>query len=261
MVRFGTALALLALSAPLRAQSNGIREVQLGPNTVVAVNAKVGFTTAVLLPPDEEWADLVYGDTATWTVVGTANIVHITALKAGAESNLNVVLPDRSVISFVLREGKVPIPDLKIVLKGDASRGTTQRKFVAQEVHEEQLRAVESELVSLRAAVSRADADAEQRVATFKTTYPLKIRRYDAQAMRIPPFFVDDLWADDDFTWIRMRARELPTIYEVVDGKPAMVSPIALPGNGIVTTYQIPKVIGDGYLSLGGKKWTFRETK
>lgn len=48
-------------------------------------------------------------------------------------------------------------------------------------------------------------------------------------------------------------------MYEVLDGKPAILNPVAIPGK--VTTFKIPKVVSDGYLEVGEAKWRFQASK
>lgn len=261
---FAGGFFVAALSGAVFAQSQGIRDVKLSPKTVVTVNAKVGFTTMIVMPPNEPLADVIWGDTVGWSVDETGNILRVTPLKAGAESNLSVVMPDSTVYTFILREGakdgvKAIQPDLQIVAKTDAAAATGKRQFIPLEAHEAELQAMRAEAASMKEAVVKASELADQRVAEFRSTYPLTVRRYESQALRVAPFFVQNVWADDEFTWIQVKAAELPAVYEVLDGKPALLNPVALPGK--VTTFKIPKIVTDGYLEAGKAKWRFQASK
>jgi type IV secretory pathway VirB9-like protein len=257
-------LVVAALSGAVFAQSPGIREVKLSPRTVVTVNAKVGFTTMIVMPPSEPLADVIWGDTVGWSVDETGNILRVTPLKAGAESNLNVVMPDSTVYTFILREGakdggKALQPDFQIVGKTDAAAAAGKRQFIPLETHEAELEAMRAETASMKEAVTKATELADQRVAEFRSTYPLTVRRYESQPLRVAPFFVQNVWADDEFTWIQIKATELPAVYEVLDGKPAILNPVAIPGK--VTTFKIPKIVTDGYLEAGKAKWRFQASQ
>ena len=49
------------------------------------------------------------------------------------------------------------------------------------------------------------------------------------------------IWHDGQFTYIKSDATELPALYEVKDGKPALVNFQVHQG-----TYVVPKVLDDG---------------
>lgn len=252
--------ALIALTSILSADGGGIREVKLSPKTIVTVNAKVGYTTMIVLPPAEPLADFVWGDSVGWSVSEIGNILHVTALKPGGETNLNIVMPDSTVFTFVLKEGvKGATTDLQIVGKTDQAAAAGRRQFIPLETHEAEVQAVRGELASMKEAVVKAGEQADQRIAEFRSSYPLTVKHYDAQALRTAPFFVQNVWSDDAFTWIQLKATELPAVYEVLDGKPAVLNAITLPGK--VTTLKIPKVVQDGYLEAGKTKWRFQASK
>jgi type IV secretion system protein VirB9 len=70
------------------------------------------------------------------------------------------------------------------------------------------------------------------------------------------PFFVRSVWHDGQFTYIKADATELPALYEVKDGSPALV-------NFQVehVTYVVPKVIDRGYLALGKARFEFQQER
>ena len=62
------------------------------------------------------------------------------------------------------------------------------------------------------------------------------------------------IWHDGRFTYIKTDATELPALYELKDGKPALLNFQVHEG-----TYVVPKVIDKGYLSLGKERFTFAQ--
>jgi hypothetical protein len=66
------------------------------------------------------------------------------------------------------------------------------------------------------------------------------------------PFFVRAMWHDGQFTYVKSDARELPALYEVKDGKPAVVNFQVREG-----TFVVPKVLDRGYLALGDQRFSF----
>lgn len=78
--------------------------------------------------------------------------------------------------------------DLQIVGKTDLAASAGKRQFIPLETHDAEVQAVRAELTSMKAAVLKADEQATQRVAEFKRTYPLTLRRYQTQPMNVAPF-------------------------------------------------------------------------
>src|SRR2546430_92110 len=130
-------LASLAVVSPALAQST--REVHYSNRSIVHVNARLRFTTMLILPEKEEILDFVCGDKDYWIVSGAQNLAYIKPAKAGATTNLNLVTASGSVYSFLLTEG-VGEPDLKLYVSPDdtmkaAARGV-KRFYTADEVAE-----------------------------------------------------------------------------------------------------------------------------
>ena len=68
------------------------------------------------------------------------------------------------------------------------------------------------------------------------------------------PFLVRAIWHDGQFTYIKADAKELPAVYEMKDGAPAVVN-FQVHGN----TYVVPKVLERGYLALGKERFPFQQ--
>ena len=62
------------------------------------------------------------------------------------------------------------------------------------------------------------------------------------------------IWHDGEFTYIKSDAKELPALYEVKDGRPAVVNFQVQDG-----TYVIAKVLERGYLALGKERFSFHQ--
>src|ERR1700683_2609602 len=96
-------VSLLTLPIPAAAQTT--REVAYDSHAVVRVNAKVRFTTLIILPETEEILDFVCGDKDFWVVSGPQTLAYVKPAKAGASTNLNLVTASGNVYSFLLAEG------------------------------------------------------------------------------------------------------------------------------------------------------------
>ena len=68
------------------------------------------------------------------------------------------------------------------------------------------------------------------------------------------PFLVRSIWNDGQFTYIKADAAELPALYELKDGKPALLNFQVHEG-----TYVVPKVLDKGYLALGKERFEFSQ--
>ena len=69
------------------------------------------------------------------------------------------------------------------------------------------------------------------------------------------PFLVEGMWHDGRFTYLRSNAQESAALYEIKDGKPALVA-YDLEEDGL---YIARHVLGDEWLQIGKQKvkWSF----
>jgi type IV secretory pathway VirB9-like protein len=254
------AAAIASPSAGTRepdAEATGIREVSASPRQLIPLTTKLRYTSLILLPDDEDIMDVVCGDKDFWVITVSQNMAHVKPAKAGAETNLNLVTATGTVYSFLLREGKpdgkpVTVPDLKVYVTAEPSVTMTKRKYYAAAQYD----ALQGELLAAREQVEAERKRAGEQVATFKRQFPTSLSFTYAPWKNEKPFFVRAIWHDDAFTYIRADAKELPALYEVQDGQPAIVNYQV--ENGI---YVVPKVLEHAYLALGKERFVFSEQR
>src|ERR1700693_1493597 len=129
-----TCIAVCAVSFLLFAgatEAQTTREVSYNPRSVVRINAKLRFTTMIILPESEQILDFVCGDKEFWVVSGAQNLAYVKPAKAGTSTNLNLVAASGNVYSFLLTEGTADA-DLKVYVVPDGSlkgAGEGTRKF------------------------------------------------------------------------------------------------------------------------------------
>src|SRR5215831_3159736 len=249
-----------ALVPPARAaEPDGARVVKYAKEDIVAVHAKVRFSTLIVLPDDEEILDFTTGDREFWIINGSHNLCYVHPAQAGLESNLNLITASGHVYSFLLKEvSSQPNsePDLKLFVEpkertagGGALGGYVRAAEV--EAYKKDLEGIRSEAAQqIHAAQSRAAQEVEQ----FRSAYATKLEfdyTLDAKFAR-EPFLISAIYHDENFTYIRSSAREKPSLYEIKDGKPNLIS-FQLE-NGV---YIIPKIVDSGYLAIGKKKLNF----
>lgn len=248
---FVLTLALLpGPTSAVYAQATGIREVSASERTVIPVKARLRYTTMIVLPEGEEILDVICGDKDFWIISATQNVAHVKPAKENSSTNLNLVTSSGSIYSFMLSEKNGGgTPDLKVYIKGDTSQTASSRP---KYYRAEQIEGLQNDLAAARAAADTAQKQATETIAAYRQQYPSRLQFQYGTPKYEKPFFVRAIWNDGQFTFIKADATELPALYEVKDGAPALVN--FQVENG---TYVIPKVVEQGYLTLGKARWSF----
>lgn len=245
--------SVVAVPAMAPAQSSGVREVSASASNVIPLQTRLRYTTMILLPEGEEILDVICGDKDFWVVSATHNIAHVKPSKEGAATNLNLVTGSGTVYSFLLTEKNGSgTPDLKVYVAADPALDHAKPKYFAAS----QVEGLQAALTDARTAVEAADRRATDAIALHQQQYPSTLS-FDYRMPRYAkPFFVRAIWHDGKFTYIKTDAAELPSLFEVKDGKPAIVNFQVHDG-----TYVVPKVLDEGYLSLGKERLSFIQGK
>ena len=147
-------------------------------------------------------------------------------------------------------------PDLKVYVAADPNAPRSQPKYYPATQVNAQVSALQAEIVQARAALEEATARTTEAVSTFRRQYPGRLEFAYGAPKYERPFFVRSIWHDGEFTYIRAEARELPALYEVRDGQPALVNFQVQEG-----TYIVPKVLDRGYLALGNQRFSFEQRR
>src|SRR5665213_941533 len=247
------AVSFLLLAGATEAQTT--REVTYSPRSIVPINAKLRFTTMIILPDQEQILDFVCGDKEFWVVSGTQNLAYVKPAKAGASTNLNLVTASGNVYSFLLTEGTAEA-DLKLYVVPDRSMkgvGEGARKFYAAAEVDELRHTADAAKKEAEAARDGAAKTIDERVNAFKASYPTHLTfpfRFKANEK---PFFVTAIYTDGTFTYIKSDAPELPALYEVRDGAPNLINFLVEHG-----VYVVSKLLENGYLSIGKQTLAFQ---
>src|SRR5580700_7334027 len=145
-----SAVATPWLSTVVTGQTPGIREVSASAHSVIPLQARLRFTTLIVLPEDDEILDVICGDKDFWVISATHNMAHVKPAKEGAATNLNLVTATGAVYSFLLSEKNGNgTPDLKIYVNADPSAPRGKPKYYTAA----QFESVQSELAEARSAV------------------------------------------------------------------------------------------------------------
>ena len=228
-----------------------MREVSASERTLISLTTKLRYTTMILLPEQEEILDVVCGDRDFWVISAAQHIAHVKPAKEGAATNLNLVTASGRVYSFLLTEQKGAQPDLKVYVTADPSVATGPKKFYSAA----DMSALQAE-VTQRTDRGRCGTSSERTRPSpaSSTSIPRRCSSSTPCAKYERPFFVRSIWHDGQFTYIKADATELPALYEVKDGSPALVNFQVEHG-----TYVVPKVIDRGYLALGKARFEFQQ--
>lgn len=239
--------------------AGGARTIPYHPRDLVALRAKVRYTTMIVLPAGEEILDATCGDKEFWIVNARGARAYVKPAKPGSETNLNLSTASGEVYSFRLTEvslAKALEPDLAVYLEPDDPSVFAPWHHAPAYVPAEQLDLARAELDTAKADARRAVQSAETRLdaelTAFRAGYPLTLKfpyRFVANAK---PFFVRAMFHDDRVTYIQARAGELPALYEIKDGAPNLVNFEVRDG-----TYVVSKVLDSGYLAIGKARFAF----
>jgi type IV secretion system protein VirB9 len=237
------------------AEAQGIRDVSYTDRAILSVQAKLRFTTLIVLPEGERILDFVCGDKDFWIVSGVDNLAYVKPAKAGAVTNLNLITDQGRVYSFLLTEG-IGEPDLKVYVVADdvLSRGQATRRFYTEaevDAFRQEADDARREAADVRASSAKASEDA---IAAFRARYPTQLRFAYRFRPFEKPFFVSAIYHDGQFTYIHARTSELPSLYELRDNAPNLV-PFQVE-HGI---YIVPKVLERGYLAVGKQRFFFAQ--
>jgi type IV secretion system protein VirB9 len=248
-----------ALFAAPAAPARTARTVQYHARDLVAVRARVRFTTLIGLPDAEEIVEATCGDKEFWIVNAHGSMAYVKPARPGGETNLNLLTASGRVYTFLLSEvsdAKGVEPDLAVYLEPEDSLGLAPAPVGAKYVLAGQLDdfRAQAEIAreDLRKATQTARAQLEDGLTTFRTAYPLSLQFPYRATLNRPPFFLRAIFHDGRMTYIQAHATELPALYELKDGAANLVNFDVR--NGI---YVVPKVLDSGYLMLGKKHLVF----
>jgi type IV secretion system protein VirB9 len=239
----------LGLAAPSASAQTGVRDVSASERSIISLQTRLRYTTMIVLPDAEEILDVVCGDKDFWIISSTQNIAHVKPAKEGAATNLNLITKSGAIYSFLLAEKSAP-PDLKVYVEGSNTTPSGKPKYYSAA----QMEALELQLADARAALKDSERKVDEATAVYRQEYPTHLKFVYGIPKYEKPFLVRSVWHDGQFTYLKSDATELPALYELKDGKPALVNFQVREG-----IYVVPKVVDRGYLALGAQRFTFEQ--
>ncbi len=252
------AYGIVAIAADAKAAAEtGVRHVNYEAESVVSIRTKLRFTTLIVLPEHEEIMDWVCGDRDNWVISGEKNVTYIKPAQAGALSDLHLVTTEGHIYSFLVSEigtTKPEQPDLRVIVNPGLSfpAPVAARRYYSTD----QMEACHQDLNHAQEALKQSEAKATEAADAVRASYPAQLHFPYIFDRNKKPFFVEAIFHDDRFTYIRLSAPEVPALYEVQDGSPQLVPVEYRDGLFIVA-----KVLSSGYLALGKQQLPFTRTE
>jgi type IV secretion system protein VirB9 len=238
---------VLAVSSIAAFGQESARTVQYHSQDIVAIRAKVKYTTLIELPTTEKIMEAATGDKDFWIVDVVGNFCFVHPAKQGISSNLNLITDKGNIYSFTLQDisGSSNEPDLKVIVEPADRSAIVAASGPAQFVPAAQLEESKQQVAALQSHV-------EQAVDEYKSSYPTQLKFDYVYKANEAPFDIQSIYHDDKFTYIKTNAPEKFSVYEMKDGKPNLITYDLREG-----TYIIPKVMDEGYVELGKKRMSF----
>jgi type IV secretion system protein VirB9 len=239
--------AVFAVASIAAFGQESARTVQYHSQDIVAIRAKVKYTTLIEVPPSEKIMEAATGDKDFWIVDVVGNFCFVHPAKQGISSNLNLITDKGNIYSFTLQDisASSSEPDLKVIVEPADRSAIVAASGPAQFVPAAQLEQSKQQVAALQSHV-------EQAVDEYKSAYPTQLKFDYVYKANEAPFDIQSIYHDDKFTYIKTNAPEKFSVYEMKDGKPNLVTYDLREG-----TYIIPKIMDDGYVELGKKRMSF----
>jgi type IV secretion system protein VirB9 len=238
-------LAAFLLLAALAGAEKTARVVRYRANDIVAIRAKLRYTTMIQLPEGEKVVQAATGDKDFWIIDAVLNYCFLHPAQPGSHSNLNLITDKGNVYSFTLDEVEGADPDLKVVIEASDAATLTSVGLSPKFVPAAEIESFQSEARSEAQRMSR-------QVAEFKSDYPTRELQFDYLYRNREPFRLLAIYHDHQFTYLKSAASEKFAVYEMKDGKPSYVNFELKDG-----TYVIAKIVDRGYLQIGRKRLNF----
>ena len=252
------------IASPAPAAEPSVIRVGDNPDQIIRLRTKVRHTTVIQLPGRENILDFVVGDSEYWHLTGAANLAFLKPISEGVSTNVALVCESGRIYSFLVSE-QPGQPHLVVRIASAAesdpriSPGMHQPAFVARDQVAAYQQMAEQARITAVAAQTEAEQQidtvrqqAEGEISSFRADYPTRLKfpyRLADKALKWP-FLVQGMWHDGQFTYLRSNAQESPALYEIKDGKPALVA-YDLTEDGL---YVARHLLGNGWLQIGKEK-------
>jgi type IV secretion system protein VirB9 len=230
------------------------RIVHYGEKDIVQLKTKILNTTLIILPRTEKILEFVTGDKEYWVINGSENFAYVKPAKTGTQTNLNLITASGNIYSFVLKEvSELPdsVPDLKVFIEPKEQSVIGAANEAPRFVAAHDLSDVQHRLDASREEVRKQKRITEESVENAVRKFLGRLH-FTYRYANKKPFSVQAMFHDDKFTYIAAHPSEIPTLFEIRDGQPNLITFEFQ--NGL---YVVQKILDKGYLAIGKHKLEF----
>jgi type IV secretory pathway VirB9-like protein len=232
------------------------------------VRAGLLQSTLIELPAEEKIATVFVGDTVSWVFDAghvASRYISIKPKVADSTTDLHIVSDHGNEYTIELREVSNdkdnPHFDSKVyITSSDAKAAENIAKspvFVPAAEADAKEALLKKEADDARKAAEADHKAVASAAESFKANYPGMLHfDYTWDQKKGTALGIEQIWRDDKFTYLRGKFQETPALYELKDGKGSLINYDF--ANGL---YTVPKIVSQGYLSIGKQRVDFRETK
>src|ERR1017187_5473824 len=134
------------------------RNVAYHSQDIVAIHAKVKYTTLIVIPATEKIMEAATGDKDFWIVDVVGNFCFVHPAKSGISSNLNLITDKGNIYSFTLTDitDQKGDPDLKVIIEPADHSSIVAASGPPQFVPAAQLEQSRQQLAALQSHVEQA---------------------------------------------------------------------------------------------------------
>jgi len=262
LVALATATAFAAEPKILAGEPNlTSRTIHYHESDVVTVYVQYGMTTTFILPKPERIVAASCGDNKRFNVQTNGNLAFVTPgdEALGSKTNLNIVNQSGNIYSFYIVEDSRlsnAHADLKLMIEpSDQSLVdaiNAPPRFVPADDVAKYRAAAEDAQAKAQAETARARREVEADRVKLVAQIPSLVKHdYEWHGPQ-KPFNLSTMWHTDTETVIEANPQEPGAVYELKDGKPALVDFVYKDGR-----YVLPKVVDQGYIQIGKSKLDF----
>lgn len=260
-----TSLLLIGLAASLLGQSAEIKTIRMRRGEIPTINCSQGQVCEIDFDEAEQIMKAPLGDSKDWAAAfltdAAKNHLLIKTLTEGKDNpcpqtSMHVIMQSGNVYSFQLVDvsrTKTP-PDLRVsveIVDDGMREATAHPKYVTTDA----LKLAEDEVARVKAQLEderrKTGSVVAEQVEKFKRDFPKNLKpQYDFS--RNNPFGLEEIARMQEYTllWFN-HPSEIPSLYEIRDGKPSLVQVKYDDGLMIVSA-----PLMDGYLAVGKKQKT-----
>jgi len=264
-------VGLTLASMPLRAstpthplQPSAPRAVAVSESqTPPVIRAGLLQSTLIVLPTEEKVANVFAGDTVDWVFDGghvASRFISVKPKVAGGSTDIHIVSDHGNEYTLELHEvsGDDDVHyDSKVLIEPADKAAKDKLTQLPVFVPAADLDKAKQEAAAAQAAQAATLKAEQTKEETYRSQYPGSLHfDYVWDEKKGKELGLQQIWRDDEFTYLRGQFQETPALYEVKDKKPSLINFDFV--NGL---YTVPKDVDAGYLAIGKQKVEFHRTE